>query len=81
MLTASIALLPTPLGLSEDFPMATKIQELREKAKKLLEQAKREEEKAFTDLGRDTIDFLNGKIDLETLKRKAAELGIMEGQS
>lgn len=54
------------------------IQELREKAKKLLEQAKREEEKAFTDLGKEAIEFLNGKIDLETLKLKAVDLGILE---
>ena len=53
------------------------IQELREKAKKLLEQAKREEEKALTDLGKEAIEFLNGKIDLDTLKLKAIDFGIL----
>ncbi|MEW5832341.1 MAG: hypothetical protein AB1763_05840 [Campylobacterota bacterium] len=54
------------------------IQELREQAKKLLEQAKREEEKAFTDLGKDAVEYLNGKIDLDSLKLKALEYGLIE---
>jgi len=54
------------------------IKSLRDRAKKLLDQAKKEEEKALTELGKEAVEFLNGKIDQDTLKLKAIDFGILE---
>lgn len=59
------------------------IEQMRAEAKKLLEMAKREEEKSFTELGKHVADLLKsgGYIDASVLKTKAQELGLFEVQS
>lgn len=52
-----------------------KTQELRTKAKALLEQAKRLEEEATLKLGGHCEKFLAGQMSFEELKNKAEELG------
>lgn len=56
----------------------SKIQELREQARKLLEQAKVEEAKAQAELGKMAIDFLSKKINFDDFKNKAIDLGLIE---
>lgn len=59
------------------------IQQMRAEAKRLMEMAKREEEKSFTELGKYVAELLksNGDIDTSLLLMKAQGLGLFEGQS
>jgi hypothetical protein len=53
----------------------TKTEELRKKAKLLLDQAKKIEEEATLKLGGYAAKYIAGTIDLRELKSKAHELG------
>lgn len=52
-----------------------KTEDLRKKAKELLEQAKKIEETATLKLGGVAAKFLAGDVSIEELKEKAKELG------
>lgn len=52
-----------------------KTEDLRKKAKALLEQAKKIEEEATLKLGGVAAKFLSGDVSVEELKEKAKELG------
>lgn len=52
-----------------------KTEELRKKAKALLDQAKKIEEEATLKLGAVSAKFVTGQIDINELKAKAEELG------
>ena len=56
----------------------SKIQELRDQAKRLLEQAKAEESKAYGELGKISLELIAGKLSHEEFKQKAVDLGLIE---